>query len=57
MAKIIIYSKETCHYCVMAKNLINQKGVSEIEEIRVDLYPEQDDGATNFYWRITYRWF
>ena len=36
MAKVIIYSKETCPYCVMAKNLLKAKNV-EFTEIRVDL--------------------
>jgi glutaredoxin 3 len=41
MAKVIIYSKETCPYCIMAKNLLQHKGVNEIEEIRIDLNPQQ----------------
>lgn len=36
MAKVIIYSKETCPYCVMAKNLLTVKNVP-FTEIRVDL--------------------
>ncbi len=36
MAKVIIYSKETCPYCVMAKNLLTAKNVP-FTEIRVDL--------------------
>ncbi len=43
MARVIVYSKETCPYCVMAKNLLKQKGVAEIEEIRIDLLPEERD--------------
>ncbi|RTK93968.1 MAG: glutaredoxin 3 [Neisseriaceae bacterium] len=42
-AKVIVYSKETCPYCVMAKKLLTQKGVENIEEIRIDLNPEERD--------------
>ncbi len=43
MVKVRVYSKETCPYCVMAKNLLAQKGVNNIEEIRIDLLPEERD--------------
>lgn len=43
MPQVIVYSKETCPYCVMAKNLLKQKGVTEIQEIRIDLQPEERD--------------
>ena len=36
MAKVEIYTKMTCPYCIRAKMLLNQKGV-EPEEIAVDL--------------------
>ncbi|RTL03143.1 MAG: glutaredoxin 3 [Proteobacteria bacterium] len=42
-SKVIVYSKETCPYCVMAKKLLAQKGVSDVTEIRIDLNPEERD--------------
>ena len=36
MKKIIIYTTETCPYCVRAKTLLQEKGLA-YEEIRVDL--------------------
>ena len=40
MAKIIIYSKDSCPYCVWAKELLNAKKAS-YTEIRVDLDPDK----------------
>lgn len=40
MAKIVMYTTEVCPYCVRAKQLLGRKGITEIEEIRVDLQPE-----------------
>lgn len=36
MAKVIVYSKDHCPYCRMAKELLTARSVS-FEEIRVDL--------------------
>jgi len=36
-----MYTTQVCPYCVRAKTLLSQRGVAEIEEIRVDLDPEQ----------------
>jgi glutaredoxin 3 len=41
--KIEMYTTEVCPYCVRAKQLLKQKGVAEIDEIRVDLHPERRD--------------
>jgi glutaredoxin 3 len=38
-----MYTTEVCPYCVRAKRLLTARGVSEIEEIRVDLDPERRD--------------
>jgi glutaredoxin 3 len=53
MARVVVYSKETCPYCVMAKNLLKQKGVTEIEEIRIDLSPEERDKMIEVTGRMT----
>lgn len=39
---VTIYTKEYCPYCVRAKALLNQKGVS-FTEFRLDLQPELRD--------------
>lgn len=53
MVKVKVYSKETCPYCVMAKNLLAQKGVTDIEEIRIDLLPEERDKMIEITGRMT----
>lgn len=40
MANVIVYSSAHCPYCVMAKQLLDRKGV-DYEEIRVDLDPSR----------------
>ena len=40
MPHIKMYTGAFCPYCTMAKQLLRQVGVSEIEEIRVDKEPE-----------------
>lgn len=39
MASITMYASKICPYCVMAERFLTQKGVTEIETIRVDLDP------------------
>jgi glutaredoxin 3 len=36
-----MYTTEFCPYCVRAKALLRQRGVAAIDEIRVDLEPDQ----------------
>jgi len=40
MAKVVMYTTAVCPYCIRAEQLLHNKGVSEIEKIRVDLQPE-----------------
>ncbi|MGO3858405.1 glutaredoxin 3 [Neisseriaceae bacterium CLB008] len=43
MNPVKMYTTQVCPYCMMAKNLLKQKGVTEVEEIRVDLDPAVRD--------------
>lgn len=43
MNPVRMYTTEVCPFCVRAKSLLKQRGVGEIEEIRVDLDPTQRD--------------
>lgn len=40
MAKVVMYTSAVCPYCINAERLLRNKGVTEIEKIRVDLQPE-----------------
>jgi len=41
MSAVKMYTTEVCPFCVRAKALLRQRGVEQIEEIRVDLDPAQ----------------
>jgi glutaredoxin 3 len=41
MAKVIMYSTAVCPFCRMAERLLESKGVTAIEKIRIDLEPEK----------------
>ncbi len=43
MQAVKMYTTQVCPYCVRAKALLQQRGVTAIEEIRVDLDPTQRD--------------
>ena len=43
MTAVKMYTTQVCPYCVRAKALLKQRGVDQIEEIRVDLDPVQRD--------------
>ena len=43
MQVVKMYTTQTCPYCVRAKALLTQRGVAQIEEIRVDLDPAERD--------------
>jgi glutaredoxin 3 len=39
MQAVKIYSTATCPYCIRAKQLLASRGVTQLEDIRVDLQP------------------
>ncbi len=41
MTAVKMYTTQVCPYCVRAKALLRQRGVEQIEEIRVDLDPSE----------------
>ena len=41
MVPVKMYTTLVCPYCVRAKMLLKQRGVEQIEEIRVDLHPTE----------------
>jgi len=41
MNKVRMYTTAVCPYCIRAKALLQKRGVTTIEEIRVDLDPAQ----------------
>ena len=43
MNKVLMYTTQVCPYCVRAKALLKQRGVTQIEEVRVDLDPAARD--------------
>ena len=42
-ARVLMYTTAVCPYCIRAKQLLKARGVTEIEEVRVDLDPERRD--------------
>ena len=41
MQAVKMYTTQTCPYCQQAKALLKQRGVAEIDEVRVDLNPAE----------------
>lgn len=41
MPAVKMYTTAVCPYCVRAKQLLQSKGVANIEEVRVDLNPDE----------------
>jgi glutaredoxin 3 len=43
LAKVLMYATAVCPYCIRAEQLLNRKGITDIEKIRVDLEPQRRD--------------
>ena len=43
MNRVRMYTTLVCPYCLRAKALLKQRGVAQIDEVRVDLDPQQRD--------------
>jgi glutaredoxin 3 len=43
MAHVKMYTTQVCPFCIRAKALLKQRGVEQIEEIRIDLDAAQRD--------------
>ncbi len=41
MQTVKIYTTGTCPYCISAKQLLSARGVTQLNEIRVDLTPDE----------------
>ena len=53
MAAVKMYTTQVCPYCVRAKALLKQRGVEQIEEIRIDLDPSARDAMMTLTGRRT----
>ena len=42
-ARVLMYTTAVCPYCIRAKQLLKARGVTEIEEVRVDIDPDRRD--------------
>jgi glutaredoxin 3 len=43
MNPVRMFTTQVCPYCIRAKQLLKQRGVESIDEIRVDLNPAERD--------------
>ena len=41
MTPVKMYTTQVCPFCIRAKALLQQRGVAQIEEVRVDLEPAE----------------
>ena len=43
MNTVVMYTTQVCPYCIRAKALLKQRGVTTIDEVRIDIDPEARD--------------
>ena len=43
MPAVKMFTTQSCPFCVRAKALLKQRGVAQIDEVRVDLHPAERD--------------
>lgn len=53
MKSVKMYTTGVCPYCVMAKQLLVSKGVTRIEEVRIDTDPDERDSMMEITGRRT----
>ena len=41
MQSVTMYTTAVCPYCIRAKQILKAKGVAAIEEVRVDMQPQE----------------
>jgi glutaredoxin 3 len=41
MKPVKMYTTAVCPYCIRAKQILKSKGVEKIEEVRIDMEPEE----------------
>jgi glutaredoxin 3 len=41
MQSVKMYTTAVCPYCIRAKQVLKSKGVEQIEEVRVDMHPDE----------------
>ena len=47
MSAVRMYTTLICPFCLRAKALLKQRGVAQIDEVRIDLDPVARDRMTN----------